>query len=214
MYLQTLKEKKYSFSTKPQESIKKKVSYKSEFFSPCLGLCSWKQTVVGSIVWRASQSFDVMLSALFFMWSSWKKLSVSRDRVLRHTLRVCFVTTTTFWHSSAAQDALKKVKKLTTKYFPLFPILALTTTFLDLPDLWHGLHSSLCTFKKREWNPFSSQPKPHPSLHHTEAVTCVPQLQCCSHPTMPSTFSQGRKPLVGWTETQGEKIEEELLRKG
>lgn len=90
-------------------------SPKSEFFSPHLALCSWKQIVMGSVVWRASQSFEVMLSAPFFTWNSWKQLSVSKDHVFCHTVRVCFVTTMTFWHSSAAQDPLKKVKKLATK---------------------------------------------------------------------------------------------------
>lgn len=160
MCLRTLIEKNISFSTKPQESIKK-VSHKCEFFSPHLALCSWKQTVLGSIVWRASQGFEVMLSAPFFMWNSGKKLSVSKDYVLRHTFKACFVTTTTFWHSSAAQDALKKVKKLATKYLLLSPRLALTTTFLYLPELRHGLHYSLCTSKKSVWNlfpPVKTQP--------------------------------------------------------
>lgn len=164
-------------------------------------------------MWRASQSFDVMLPAPFFMWNSWKKLTVSKDHLLCHTVRVCFITTA-FWHSSAAQGALKKVKKSATKYLLLFPILAPTTTFLYLLELQHGLRCSLCTFKKSEWNSFSPAKTPLLSPSHWSCNVCSLSLVLLfCPPNHAFQLLPGQETSGGMNRNMGEEIKEVLLRK-
>lgn len=207
MYLQNLTEKNISFSTKPKESIKKLV-IRVKFF-PHAWVC-----VVESCLWWAALCEELAraLKWCYLHLSLWETPGKSFQ-----SLKTMFFVTlqSVFYHnsdllaqrmySSAAQDALKKVKESATKYLLLFPRLALTTTFRAFLNC-----NTVCTIpsapsRKVSQTP-SPQPKTCPSLHHTWAVTCSPAavLLFCplNHAFQLSTpsSSQERKPLIGWTE--------------